>query len=262
MSEHESLVWRTDSAEMQAVAYWTPKEGTSTSEWEDGVAYSNASGWFCVTDGASTGGSSREWAFALAESFVDTKPAGVFASDQSGADCFATWRQSVRDHFDPMSSDYRPSRMPEWVQKVGAQEGAHATLLGGHLERGRLRMVAVGDCCAFHVGSAGLRTFPLVTTTEFGSHPDLVSSVDSNGSTVEPRRLETSFDDGDRLVVASDALSEWLMKNGEDGAAWRTVMSVNHVGFEELCRDLRADGAMKNDDVTMLRCTLSRTEQR
>jgi hypothetical protein len=262
MSEHESLVWPSVSAVMQAVAYWKPKEGTATSEWEDGVSYSNATGWFCVTDGASTGGSSREWAFALAEGFVAAKPNGVFALDPAGARSFATWLQSVRDGFDPKSPDYRRSRMPKWVQEVGAQEGAYATLLGGHLERGRLRMVAVGDCCAFHIGSAGLRTFPLVAATEFGSHPDFVSSVDSNGSTAEPRRLETSFDDGDRLIVASDALSEWLMKNGEDRAAWRTVMSVNHVGFDELCSDLRADGAMKNDDVTMLRCSQSRTEQK
>lgn len=228
------------------------------SEWEDGVSYSRASGWFCVTDGASTGGNSREWAFALAFSFVADKPVGVFDETSEGRDSFATWVQSVRTRFNPSSPDFVQSRMPKWVQEVGAQEGAYATMLGGHLEAGRVRMVAVGDCCAFQVGPAGVRaTFPLSTSTQFGSHPDFVSSVDSNGSSADPRCVARTFDIGDRLVVASDALSEWLMHRADDRAVWTTMMAVDHVGFDDLCSDLRTTGAMKNDDVTMLRCSLT-----
>ena len=42
-------------------AYWVAKDGTETSDWEDGAAYSPEAGWFAAADGASTGSNSRAW---------------------------------------------------------------------------------------------------------------------------------------------------------------------------------------------------------
>src|SRR5690348_13330808 len=109
---------------LSMVAYWLPKAGTSPSEWEDGVAYSPGSGWFAASDGASTGNSSREWAYTLARFFVHDRTADVFDAGGSG---FVRWVDATRDRFDPRSPEFPASRMPEWVQTVGERQGSYAT---------------------------------------------------------------------------------------------------------------------------------------
>ncbi len=243
---------------MDAIAYWEPKLGTASAEWEDGVSYSPSSGWFCVTDGASTGGSSREWAFTLASAFTADQPLDVLHPGPAGDDAFRRWLGSTRARFDPRSGDFAQSRMPAWVQDTGAREGAFATLLGGFMEDGRVRLISVGDCCAFQLrGTRVTGTFPLTDADQFGSHPDVLGNVASQRDlrlSEVVRRGDFELTDGDELVVASDALSEWLLRSRNSHPAWLAVSSVGAGGFRDLCHDLRIAKLMKNDDVTLLRC--------
>ena len=237
------------------VAYWTPKNDTAISDWEDGAAYNAASGWFAVTDGASTGSNSREWAYTLAHSFVQDADHGVF--ERQG---FTKWLDTVRAGFDPSSGEYPISNVPQWVRQTGEYQGAFATLVGGQLDGDRLDAIAVGDCCLFHLPAghatgAGPTPFPLADPRQFGTSPMLVPSVSSGDQNLlgSVAHLSIRIHPGDVVFVASDALSETLMRRLDQPLIWQLLARIGHRGFTDLCRDLRTAQQMKNDDVTLFR---------
>jgi hypothetical protein len=236
----------------EMVAYWVPKDGTAASDWEDGAAYSRATGWFAVADGASTGNNSREWACTLTNEFIEKK-ADVFDDSPAG---FVAWLESARTGFDPHSPEFPQSRAPRWVQTAGSVRGSHATLLAGRLSANHIQAVAVGDCCLFHLRSAyPPRSFPLAVPADFGTSPALVGSQQTNNDLFEAtlRHYHQTLSPGDIIFVASDALAEWLTKNLDQPRVWRLLSRIGHQGFGDLCRDLRAARQMKNDDVTLFR---------
>ncbi len=231
------------------VAYWVAKDGTQTSDWEDGAAYSPESGWFAVADGASTGSDSRSWAYTLVRSFVSERDPSVFGP--TGLD---RWLDRVRGGFDPRSPEFPASRSPAWVQAEAQRQGAYATLLGGWFHDGRVSAIAVGDTCLFHLrAGVPIGVFPLQDVGEFGTQPDLVTS--NGGTTAElARSYDAAFGAEDVLVVASDALSEWLVRERRAVPdIWRSMTRIGYTGVAQLCADLRTARQMKNDDVTLFR---------
>ena len=230
------------------VAYWVAKDGTETSDWEDGAAYSPEAGWFAVADGASTGSNSRAWAYWLVRSFVSDRDPSVLAP--TGLD---DWLGRVRGSFDPRSPEFPSSRSPAWVQAAAQRQGAHATLLAGRFHDGRVTVVAVGDTCLFHLrAGVPIDVFPLHDASEFGTQPDLIAS-EGGGTARRARHYRADFGDDDVLVVASDALAEWLVRRRRSPEIWRLLMRIGQGGVTRLCADLRAARQLKNDDVTLFR---------
>lgn len=236
------------------IAYWLPKDGTATVEWEDGAAYSNQAGWFAVADGASTGNSSREWAYALVKAFVTTRAA-------TGEDEFVRWVDATRRGFEPHSEEFPASRVPDWVRAAGDRRGAYATFLGGYIADREVRAIAVGDCCLFHLRPhVGAPTcFPLSSPKQFGTSPALISSHPGDDTRMigAAETYRAPVAPGDVIFVASDALAEWLVRNAEDPHVWRVASTISYRGFQALCRDLRRSGQMKNDDVTLWRASIT-----
>jgi hypothetical protein len=235
------------------VVYWSAKAGTPASDWEDGAAYSPSSGWFAVTDGASTGGKSREWAYSLARAFIQDRPVEVFQDPG----VFLSWIKSVRTRFEPDSDEFPASRAPDWVRSASAARGSHATFLGGIVEPHQVTAIAAGDCCLFHLGvDRRAASFPITTAEDFGTAPLLVSSNDDNDLALAAglRLYQAKIAPDDVLLAASDALAQWLLATRDDGV-WDVLSEIGQVGFLQLCRDLRDAGQMKNDDVTLWRAT-------
>lgn len=238
------------------VAYWTPKQGTVPSDWEDGVAYSTSSGWFALADGASSGAGSREWAYTLASRFVADRPAAVLEDGDGTA--FVRWVEATRRAFDPHSAEFPVSQMPKWVQDLGEREGAHATFLGGRVDTDGIHAVAVGDCCLFHSTVAGVTAFPVARAEDFGSAPDLVGSVAPDGNArlaSQVHHFHARAVHGQVVFAASDALAEWLVRHLDRPDVWRQLADLGRFGFAGLCRDLRHRREMKNDDTTLWRAT-------
>ena len=238
---------------MDAVAFWDAKLGTEPSEWEDGVAYDRSTGWFAVADGASTGAGSREWAHALTSSFVRARPIEVFVAGEIGERAIRTWLEQARVLYMELAKSDTSTKEPNWVREAGRREGAFATMLGGWIDRGVLRMIAVGDCCAFVVSDGRVvDTFPIVEPSEFNNSPDLISSL--SGASAHPSRVEVRLGSTGEVVVATDAFAEFMIGHRDDQEVWQLAMSVTVPGFRDLLNDLRTDREVKNDDVTMLRC--------
>jgi hypothetical protein len=238
------------------VAFWEPKLGTARSEWEDGCAYSPESGWFAVTDGASTGTSSREWAFTLAKAFVDDRRDDLLQPDEGLPSRFLRWLGGVQARFDPDAEGFTPSAVPDWVRTAGQRRGAFSTFLGGRLSPSCWTAVAVGDCCLFHLPASGQEaaTFPLDGAGEFGSTPQLIPSTPLRDEALGGwlRHGTGALGPGDVVFAATDAMSEWMMR-ARRTAMWRLLDRIDDEGFAALCTDLRDRREMRNDDVTLLR---------
>ena len=64
---------------------------------------------------------------------------------------------------------------------------------------------------------------------------------------------------GDHLLLATDALAEWLVRAAGSGdAQWRELTTIEHPRvFQDWVDRLREAGAMRNDDVTLLRARIT-----
>ena len=235
-------------------AYWAQKADTPRADWEDGCAYSPSTGWFAVADGASSGVRSREWAFHLTRSFVEAARRDAFV-DALDVDRFVAWTQTARASFDFDSAEFRSFDVPDWIHQAAMRKGAFATFLGGHLSLAGWRVVAVGDCCLFHVSGDTVTTFPLAPGHDPATAPMLVTSVAVDDIRLAAHTTAASgrLAAGDTLFVTSDALAAWLLAEVEHPATWTALRTIGSDGFNRLCRDLRSADLLKNDDVTMLR---------
>ena len=229
------------------------KHGNSIAECEDAVAVDPRRAVLAVADGASSSFGANVWADTLTNQFVKQPPKPLSVASFSG------WLDEAR-----MSSP-APRGAPEgadvenpngWWSEQGAREGAFSTIVGAAIMTdGDARvatMMCLGDSCAFVLtGSPGTRvlrrSLPYEDASQFGSHPALLGSMVDRVHD-EPSWTTVPAGPGDVVVLASDAVAEWLLGDpkrfgvldGEEPEAIATRL----VGE-------RTDGRIVNDDLTV-----------
>lgn len=245
-----------------AEAFWLPKVGSTSSEYEDAYCpqeiirgEATTSMRFGVADGATEASYSKLWAQLLVRAYcqgqLDALP------DVIGlAPLQEQWSNGV----------LKPD-MP-WYLEEKVKSGAYAALVGLELlhhtdsrdEAGEWNALAVGDCCLAQVrGEEVLARFPIESSAGFNSRPHLISSNSTANLDIDAHtlRVSGSFVSGDNFYLMSDALACWFMKEAEEGTApWRDLRDIGTSGFhsfEDWVRYLREHRNMRNDDVTLLR---------
>jgi hypothetical protein len=226
-----------------------PKSDRSAAENEDAWAADPAAGRFAVADGASESAFAGLWARLLAEGFVAARRPRDFAS----------WLDGPRSRW---AAEVMGPELP-WYGEMKRAEGAFATLLGLGVRPptpglpGRWRAAAVGDACLIRVGGdRHVRAFPVERSSDFGNEPRLVGSRVM--STPAPEYASGPVRTGDRLLLMTDALAQWFLHAHERGGRpWEAVTPLLSAArpedaFAAWVEGLRADGAMRDDDVTLL----------
>lgn len=222
------------------------KEGAADNENEDSLRVEDSLGLVAVSDGASSSFGARIWSRALVDA-ASTVPGPI----RAGLVGEIVERAAVRWREQHLHGDL------EWWAKEGLRRGAFATLLVvsiGEIAGGRgWRAIAVGDSCVFHLRrSSGawhlVRSFPVETADDFGSHPALLSSVTSPTSGIQVASGELQR--GDVLIAATDAISEWMLR---DSARIAFVAETPVAEVLETARNARRSNEMVNDDVTFIR---------
>jgi hypothetical protein len=228
------LAWR---------AFRVPKAGQTLQECEDAFAGSAGGGRFAVADGASESGFAGAWARLLARYYVR----------QPGA--WARWLPAARRRW---LAEVRVPDLP-WYAEAKIEEGAFATLLGVHFadDRASWQAEAVGDSCLFQVRQGRLRrAFPVRRSDDFTSCPSLVGSQNPDRRLARPgrSRLRGEWHEGDCLLLMTDALAHWFLKDAEaDRRPWRELLEFRDEGrFAEWVGRLRQVQALRNDDVTLV----------
>jgi hypothetical protein len=226
-----------------------PKHGHTDAEYEDAWAADPAAGRFAVADGASESAFAALWARLLAEGFLAAKQ----PADVTG------WLEDARRRW---AAEVTGLDLP-WYAEMKREQGAFATLLGlwvrppAATSPGTWRALAVGDSCLVRVQADGrLRAFPLTKSSDFGNEPALMGS--RTGPPPAPQSAAGPVLPGDRFFLMTDALAQWFLRTSERGGRpWEAVAELLTTAapadaFAPWIGGLRAGGAMRNDDVTLL----------
>ncbi|MER6127018.1 hypothetical protein ABT173_31400, partial [Streptomyces sp. NPDC001795] len=137
------------------------------------------------------------------------------------------------------------------TRAMGSRREAAAPLL-------EYRAFAVGDSCLFHLREGQPTVvFPLQRPDEFDTHPALVSTREEPlGSLAGVLRLTSgACGPDDVLLLMTDALAQWALESAaESGAVWEFLEHARPDEFTAEVRELRRSRAMREDDVSLVRC--------
>lgn len=249
---------------VSAAAFWLEKGGNSAAEYEDAFAldtvpHADDSLSFAVADGASEGMLSGPWANVAARTYCRLAPA---TGELGGylARCLHVWARWRSGYLRRREQHGRPV---QWYEEDGLERGAFTSLVGLTLRDDGVptwEAVALGDTCLALVRDDEVVTaFPIDTPEGFTSRPLLLASNPAhNGAVFEAIQVAGGeCRPGDCFYLMTDALALWFIREWTTGAApWtklnRFAKGENGV-FQAWVGELRAAGAMRNDDVTLLR---------
>jgi hypothetical protein len=235
-------------------AFCCPKSGNSVEEYEDAWAHRHtrtpAGIRVAVADGATETSFSKLWAVLLAESYVRSELAGAEFFARLGA-ARRLWRRRLA------------GRPLPWFASEKAEQGAFAAFVGVQIDAhtNRWTALAVGDCCLMQVDDVGkgmrvVKAFPLQKSSQFTMSPYLIGS--RSDAELPNERIQISkgsLRDGDMLLLATDAMAAWLLKQQEDGRPlWRWLYRKLSTpeNFAAMVAYGRKNG-LRNDDFTLVR---------
>lgn len=235
-------------------AFWLPRRGHNSAEYEDAFAADEVAGRFAMADGATEGCFTGLWAKLLVEDFV--------SSNEQGANMWPDSLPPVQEQWD---ANVHARNLP-WYAEQGVTQGASATFLGlvlatASADSNEWQAIAVGDTCLLHTrGDALLQAFPIDRAEHFDNFPKLVGS---RMSVEDIRARQSLWTDGhgrsgDRLWMMTDALAQWCLTEIEEGRnPWNnlgSLLTLPEIGdqFVSLIEELRDAGKLHNDDVTLL----------
>ncbi len=245
-----------------------PKEGMQLAlEYEDNYAIHGAAGRFAVTDGVTTSFVPRPYARIIARTFVD-QPDVV--RDQESceawlAQCANTWLQWMRDRWVPTIARQRriAGKPPvDYTEQIDVR-GAQATLIGCAVGRGpsspQLMITSVGDAQCFLVrpdpqqgGMRIISAFPLQDPAQFNPNPATLGTRHDLIATGWSRMTSVVYDVdyGDLIILTSDALGQWLLRDPIDHLRLLLATSSAPPRFAELIAQQRQLGTLEDDDIT------------
>jgi len=248
---------------LQLSAFQLPKEGNSWDEMEDAFATTlteqkpGAEIRFAVADGASASLLSGEWARILTRAACSPSAAiGDTAAllQQAGGE----WRQWLAGYLQQRQDHNRPLR---WYEEPGLRAGGHSTLLSVALqatdEAVQWQAAAIGDSCLFHVRQdLLLAAVPKTCSRQFTNQPALLAANAPPASAAPAVLSRGEWREDDELFLLTDALAQWFLAACErDGYPWRRLRFAAQESFAAFTADQRRAGALRNDDVTLLRIT-------
>jgi len=245
--------------------FLAPKQGEDRESCEDSIRPEpgkSADGAFAVSDGTTTSFFSGLWARILTRRFAEN-PSAAFDSawhDWLGA-AQKDWQAEVRQRAEATDASFYTRN------DVLGRKPAAATFVGLVLDPPKpgggipWRALVLGDSCLFLLGKDGPRSMELTKAEEFSYIVKAAESYAVENPHLPKRRgsspegTEPDLIDGDSILLATDALSKWLLLRAEhDRPVWGSVLSLATEGdFETFVHDARreSDDALENDDVAL-----------
>lgn len=240
--------------------FWLPKDIQDPQGYEDAFQVDELLGRAAICDGVSTSLFSGRWASILSKAVVESPP------NVRDPDALGQWLKQQRQLWSSSIDEHALA----WHQKPKLLEGASTTLLwveatssdsSDNAERPkRLRCYSIGDCCLFHIrANQVLETFPLQDSARFEENPQVLRSVLKRSERIEFEAMETFCHPGDLIVLASDAVASWTMRQIEAGVAidWQAYWQLSQEDWQQWMVQLRQDHQIRYDDSTVILLRIS-----
>ncbi|MGH2414786.1 MAG: protein phosphatase 2C domain-containing protein [Microcystaceae cyanobacterium] len=240
----------------EILAFSFPKIGEAEKTIQDKFESSPDRSLAALADGAGSSLYPRQWAKILVQAFC-----------QSPEDPIAKLKQSYQEWLQPAQEEWRKYylnklRNPKrrWWQG-GSQIKSHgsSTFIGLRLqtlngsEQSQWQAVAVGDSCLFKLErvTQNLFAFPIKTSQAFKGTTQCFESLPEYPS-FPPQFEEGWYMNGDIFLLATDALSQWLLTDYENqGEGWKEMFELKEQNeVFKVIDQLRQQKLIKNDDIT------------
>ena len=234
-------------------AFWLPKDVQNAQAYEDAFDVDGVRGLAAVCDGVSSTIFAGRWAAILAKAVVADAP------DVHDHELLESWLARTRAAWSQAIDETQLA----WHQKPKMLDGAATTLLwveiamldaaDGVAKPYRLRAYSIGDCCLFHIRNGqALQSFPIQDSARFEDNPHVIRSVSKRGDALSFEAMETLCNPGDLLVLATDAVAGWTMRQLEAGAVidWNAYWNTPLEQWQQWVLGLRQQNQIRYDDST------------
>jgi hypothetical protein len=228
-----------------------PKDPGYAKEYEDACALDIERGRAAIADGVSSAIFSGLWARILTEAAV-ADPPDVMRPEFW--DWLAQRRREWAAAIDPASLTFFQRGK---LQQCG---GAFSTLLWLEWQTQddaiRWRCKALGDGGMLHVRKSQLiAAFPIVAADDLHADPLTIASAPRSADQfLEFGSADGAAQPGDWLVLTTDALLGWALRNYEAGLPpdWNEIWNLSDDGFGERVARWRETRAIRADDTTLM----------
>ena len=237
-------------------AFSLPKIGETDKNNQDKFSTSPDRSTIALADGAGSSLYPKKWAEILVQSFcadLDNPIAKIRTDHQE-------WLKSSQEQWRKYYLAKLTNPNKKWWEKGSQLKNCgSATFLGLNLSNNRDRQltkweaVVVGDSCLFKLdgNTENLTTFPLNNSQDFKSTTPCWSSLPEYSSCL-PLFKEGYYSQGDIFLLATDALSQWILKDYENRSPeWKKIFQLEKMAdFVGIIEGLRQKNLIKNDDTT------------
>lgn len=169
-----------------------------------------------VADGASRSFFSGVWAKLLVEHFCSNPMVCVANWEEWLRPVQEQWYTEVKSKVESAKSEGKPTWI-EGYNGLNAKKPAASTFLGIELLQDRAKVCAIGDSCLFILRGGDFDlALPLGNSKDFNNLPRYFASY-AKDNTFEPIFYDIPFTKNDCFVIATDALSEYILRCYEQG---------------------------------------------
>jgi len=256
------LITQSKIINFESSVFHIQRSDKSDDEYEDAYSISDDNLIFALADGTSDSIYQKELATMLVSEFVSNPICLDGMKDK-----FVKWLEPIQKRWQELI-DWE--KLP-YYKEAKAKIGAFSTLLAVRVTTHQTRSIvclattthqtrsivclAVGDTCMFVVSKDGFVSFPVSSTADFNNNPYLLGSYSKYNIQLKQHIQTTrvAVDDGDLIVMATDAFSNWFLTELQKGEKpWTRFENLDQGGFNGLIQSLRNSKDIRDDDTTAI----------
>lgn len=243
----------------------THKKGETSNDCQDASDVNEEIGRYAVADGATLSFFPKEWAELLVDRFCNKKEIDLSLEVENWED----WIQPIqKEWLKSVSKTVQESRAFMLVDRLSRLESALSTFIGIEFYRdeGEWKALIIGDSCLFHRSGSKSESYPLQKLEDFPHRPNSFASFPKDNPVGDqPEVISGKVCPGDIFILATDALSKWIIQHEEDdnfnNILERLKNIENDEQFEQFVHQARNEEVrLVNDDVTLMIISVEESE--
>ena len=235
----------------------SPKLGFDIEECEDALSYDNEKALYVIADGVTDSAFQKIWANLLVDEFINDPP--ISLSPPSIGMWFSDWLKRIQEKW---GKSIEWDNIPWHGENKAKLIGGLSTFLAVRFkaQQGIWESISIGDCNLFHFQNDELiESWPIKDASMFSCRTKALSSIDMNYQKQQEiiSYNRGRFTENDVFFLATDALSEYLLKISLDEMKFKSVInqlsSLSSIcDFESYIYEIKNKNLIKDDDISIL----------
>ncbi len=238
---------------LKARSFKTHKKEENEADCQDAYALNEEIGRYAVADGATLSFFPKKWAELLVDCFCYKRNFHLSLENEN----WKGWIEPIQQEWlEYVSKIVQESKAYMLVDRLSRLESALSTFIGIEFNRGKAEWKAliIGDSCLFHWSGSEFKSYPLQKLEDFPYRPNSFASFPKDNPVGDPPKIiGGKVSPGDIFILATDALSKWIIQHDKDNVLERLKKIENSEQFEQFVDQARNEEIrLVNDDVTLM----------